>query len=177
MTLPEETEGSGLSTQHCRVGQGYDAHKLVSGRRLILGGVEIPHGRGLAGHSDGDAVIHAIIDALLGAAALGDIGTHFPSSDPELENVSSLVLLERVSTLLERHGWRAGNVDATIVAERPRLGPYVPEMRQRLAAALRLELEAVSVKATTTDQLGFTGREEGMAAFAVATVVRSGAAT
>jgi 2-C-methyl-D-erythritol 2,4-cyclodiphosphate synthase len=157
-----------------RAGQGFDAHQLVSGRPLILGGVEVPHERGLAGHSDGDALTHAVIDALLGAAALGDIGQHFPSSDPELESVSSLLLLARVCALLEQHGWRPANIDATVVAERPRLAPHVGEMRQRLAATLRLELEAVSVKATTTDGLGFTGRAEGIAAFATAIIGRLG---
>jgi 2-C-methyl-D-erythritol 2,4-cyclodiphosphate synthase len=154
-----------------RTGCGFDAHKLASGRRLVLGGVEIPHELGLEGHSDGDAVLHALIDALLGATALGDIGEHFPSSDDALEGVSSLLLLGRIAGLLEQHGWRANNVDVTIVAQRPRLAPHVPEMRERIAAGLRLELEAVSVKATTTDHLGFAGREEGIAAFALATVI------
>src|SRR5579862_2538733 len=156
-----------------RVGQGYDAHQLTPGRKLVLGGVEVPHQRGLAGHSDGDALTHAVIDALLGAAALGDIGQHFPSSDPEFKNVSSLLLLARVCAVLEQHGWKPSNIDATVIAERPKLAPHVFEMRQRLAATLRLELEAVSVKATTTDGLGFTGRQEGIAALATATVVRT----
>jgi 2-C-methyl-D-erythritol 2,4-cyclodiphosphate synthase len=159
-----------------RVGQGYDAHQLSAGRKLVLGGVEVPHDRGLAGHSDGDALTHAVIDALLGAAALGDIGQHFPSSDKSLEGASSLILLDRVGALLRQAGWSAGNVDATIVAEKPRMAAHIPEMRRRLAAALGLELEAVSVKATTTDRMGFTGREEGIAAFAVATLVPSPAA-
>lgn len=155
-----------------RIGNGFDAHRLMPGRPLILGGVELSHECGLAGHSDGDALTHAIIDALLGAVALGDIGQHFPSDDPAFENISSLLLLARVCALLEQHGWKPGNVDATVVAERPRLASHIPEIRQRLAATLRLELEAVSVKATTTDRLGFTGQEEGIAAMAVATVVR-----
>ncbi len=154
-----------------RIGHGYDAHQLAVGRPLVLGGVDVPHERGLAGHSDGDALTHAVIDALLGAAALGDVGQHFPSSDPDLEGISSLVLLGRTRALLDQAGWRSGNVDATIVAERPRLAAYIPRMRQELAAALGLELEAVSVKATTTDRMGFAGREEGIAAFAVATVI------
>ncbi len=154
-----------------RIGHGYDAHQLAAGRPLVLGGVDVPHERGLAGHSDGDALTHAVIDALLGAAALGDVGQHFPSSDPDLEGISSLVLLGRTRALLDQAGWRSGNVDATIVAERPRLAAYIPRMRQELAAALGLELEAVSVKATTTDRMGFAGREEGIAAFAVATVI------
>jgi 2-C-methyl-D-erythritol 2,4-cyclodiphosphate synthase len=139
----------------------------------VLGGVDIPHDRGLAGHSDGDALTHAIIDALLGAAALGDVGQHFPSSDASLESISSLVLLERTVGLLQSHGWRPGNVDATVIAQRPRLAAHIPNMRSRLATSLGLELQAVSVKATTSDHLGFTGREEGIAAFAVATVVPS----
>jgi 2-C-methyl-D-erythritol 2,4-cyclodiphosphate synthase len=157
-----------------RIGHGFDAHQLAAGRKLVLGGVDVPYERGLAGHSDGDAVIHAVIDALLGAAALGDIGQHFPSSDASLEGVSSLALLERVRELLAHAGWRAANVDATIVAQAPRLAPRIPAMRERMAAAIGLELEAVSVKATTTDHLGFAGREEGIAAFAVATIVPAG---
>jgi 2-C-methyl-D-erythritol 2,4-cyclodiphosphate synthase len=156
-----------------RIGHGYDAHQLAASRKLVLGGVEVPHDKGLAGHSDGDALTHAIIDALLGAAALGDVGQHFPSSDTSLAGVSSLLLLGRVRGLLEQAGWRPGNVDATIVAERPRLAPYVQQMRERLAAMLGLELDAVSVKATTTDRMGFAGREEGIAGFAVATITSS----
>jgi 2-C-methyl-D-erythritol 2,4-cyclodiphosphate synthase len=159
-----------------RIGQGYDAHQLAPGRRLVLGGVEVSHDKGLAGHSDGDALTHAIIDALLGAAALGDIGQHFPSTDKSLEGVSSLLLLGRVCELLEQAGWLPGNVDATIVAERPRMAPHIAGMRERLAGTLGLELDAVSVKATTTDRMGFAGREEGIAAFAVATLVPSPAA-
>ncbi len=163
-------------TPPLRVGHGYDAHQLAPGRRLVLGGVEVPHERGLAGHSDGDAVSHAIIDALLGAAALGDIGQHFPSADPALEGISSLKLLERVRKLLAEHRWQPGNVDATIVAQRPRLAALIPLMRERLAAALGLELEAVSVKATTTDGMGFPGREEGIAAHAIVILIPSPAA-
>jgi len=154
-----------------RVGCGYDAHQLEVGRRLVLGGVEIDHARGLAGHSDGDVLVHAIIDALLGAAALGDIGQHFPSDDASFRDVSSLLLLRRIRSLLAEHHWRPGNVDATIVAQQPRLAAVLPDMRRCLAEVLVLPLEQVSVKATTTDWLGFTGREEGMAALAVATVV------
>jgi len=161
---------SDFSPRTIRVGQGCDAHQLAAGRKLVLGGVEVSHTTGLAGHSDGDVLIHAIIDALLGAAALGDAGQHFPSSDASLADVSSLLLLGRVRELLEQAGWRPGNLDATIVAERPRLAPHIPQMRERLAATLGLELEAVSVKATTTDRMGFTGREEGIAAFAVVTI-------
>ncbi|HEX6511093.1 MAG TPA: 2-C-methyl-D-erythritol 2,4-cyclodiphosphate synthase [Chloroflexota bacterium] len=156
-----------------RIGHGYDVHQLAAGRALVLGGVEVPHERGLAGHSDGDALTHAVIDALLGAAALGDIGQHFPNSDPDLAGISSLELLERVGAMLDEHGWRANNIDATIVAQAPRLQAHIPEMRRRLAAAVGLELDGVSVKATTTDHLGFAGREEGIAAYAVATIVPS----
>ncbi|MHB8621223.1 MAG: 2-C-methyl-D-erythritol 2,4-cyclodiphosphate synthase [Chloroflexota bacterium] len=154
-----------------RVGCGYDAHQLADGRRLVLGGVEIPHDRGLVGHSDADVLIHAIIDALLGAAGLGDIGQHFPTDDPSLRGVSSLLLLRRVGNLLTQHGWRPANVDATVIAERPRLSPHTRDMRLAIAGALDLAPESVSVKATTADRLGFTGREEGIAAMAVTTVV------
>jgi 2-C-methyl-D-erythritol 2,4-cyclodiphosphate synthase len=155
-----------------RVGVGFDAHRLHVGRRLVLGGVDIPHECGLVGHSDGDVAVHAIIDALLGAAALEDIGSHFPSTDPQYAGVSSLVLLASVRNTLADHGWRATNLDATIVAERPRLEPHIEEMRNRVSAALGLETGQVSMKATTTDGLGFTGKEEGMAAHAVAAIER-----
>ena len=153
-----------------RVGVGFDVHPLVAGRCLVLGGVAIPHELGLAGHSDGDVVLHAVMDALLGAAALGDIGTHFPSSDASLRDVSSLDLLKRVSALQGDRGWRVGNVDATIVAERPKLAPYITTMRERISGALGLGVHQVSVKATTTDGLGLTGRGEGIAAYAVASL-------
>ena len=154
-----------------RVGIGFDSHPLVPDRRLVLGGVEIPHERGLEGHSDGDVLLHAIMDALLGAANLGDKGTHFPSSDPQYRNILSLLLLERVASLLQESGWRVSNVDATMLAQMPRLGPYVPEMKERTAAALGISPDRVSVKATTTDHLGFVGRSEGIAACAVACVM------
>lgn len=153
-----------------RVGLGFDAHPLVEGRPLILGGVEVPFEKGLSGHSDGDVVVHALLDALLGAAALGDKGAHFPSSDPDLKNVSSLFLLEKVGSMLASNEWQVVNLDATILAQRPRLGPFIAEMRERIAATLHLEKTRVSLKVTTTDYLGFTGREEGMAAYAVALV-------
>lgn len=153
-----------------RVGLGFDAHPLVEGRPLILGGVDIPFEKGLSGHSDGDVVVHALLDALLGAAALGDKGAHFPSSDPDLKNVSSLFLLEKVGSMLASNEWQVVNLDATILAQRPRLGPFIAEMRERIAATLHIEKTRVSLKATTTDYLGFTGREEGMAAYAVALV-------
>lgn len=155
-----------------RVGVGYDAHALVSGRRLVLGGVEIPYDRGLLGHSDADVALHALCDALLGAAALGDIGGHFPDTDARYKDISSLVLLEKVRDVLGERGFRPVNVDVTVVAEKPRLAPYVTEMRNRIAARLGLPDEAVSLKATTNEGLGFSGRGEGIAAHAVCAIER-----
>ncbi|MFN8634222.1 MAG: 2-C-methyl-D-erythritol 2,4-cyclodiphosphate synthase [Chloroflexota bacterium] len=152
---------------------GLDVHALAEGRRLVLGGVEIPHDRGLAGHSDGDALVHAIVDAILGAAARGDIGQWFPSSDERWRDADSLSMLRTVVQTLAGEGWQLGNVDATVIAQEPRIGPHVPAMRDRLAATLNLPLEAVSVKATTTDHLGALGRAEGIAAQAVALLVRT----
>ena len=151
-----------------RVGFGFDAHPFVEGRALIIGGVEAPFDKGLSGHSDGDVLVHAIMDALLGAAALGDKGTHFPSSDESLRGVSSLKLLSQTAELVHRAGWRIVNVDATILAQRPTLGPLVSEMRARISGFLSIPEADVSIKPTTTDHLGFVGREEGMAAYAVA---------
>ncbi len=151
-----------------RIGHGYDAHRLVSGRALVLGGVSIPHDRGLLAHSDGDALIHAICDALLGAAALGDIGKFFPDTQAEWKGVDSRVLLREVVAMLARKGFRIANVDATIVAQRPKLAPYFPAMREHLAADLKIAIERVNVKGTTTEGMGFAGREEGIAAHAVA---------
>ncbi len=153
-----------------RIGLGYDAHRLVEGRRLVLGGVAIPHPLGLLGHSDADVLSHAVGDALLGAAAAGDLGTHFPDSDPAYKDISSLVLLEKIAALVKARGFKPVNVDATIVAEKPRLAPHIPAMVANLAAALGLPPEAVNVKATTTEQMGFTGKGEGLAAYAVALV-------
>ena len=158
-------------TPDFRVGIGFDSHPLAPGRRLVLGGVDIPHDRGLAGHSDGDALVHSMLDALLGAADLGDKGSHFPSSDPQYKDISSLLLLERVAALLAGAGWRVSNVDATMLAQTPRLGPFIPAMKERTAAALSVPPGCVSIKATTTDYLGFVGRAEGIAAVAVACVV------
>jgi 2-C-methyl-D-erythritol 2,4-cyclodiphosphate synthase len=156
-----------------RVGFGYDVHAFTEKRPLILGGVTIPFEYGLAGHSDADTVIHAVVDALLGAAALGDIGTHFPSSDTRWKDQPSAVFLDYTLDLLHQHNFTIGNIDATIVAERPRLAPYIQEMRAHLAEHLRLDKNQVSVKATTTDGLGFTGRREGIACYAVALIERA----
>ncbi len=154
-----------------RSGIGFDSHALAPGRPLVLGGVTVPHDRGLAGHSDGDVVVHAMMDALLGAASLDDKGVHFPSSDPQYKDISSLRLLARVAALVAQAGWRISNVDATMLAQRPRLGPFISTMRQRTSDALSLPLERVSIKVTTTDYMGFIGREEGIAACAVASLV------
>ena len=155
-----------------RVGHGYDVHRLTEGRALILGGVTVPFDRGLLGHSDADVLTHAVMDALLGAAVLGDIGKLFPDSDAAYAGADSIALLERVTALLREHGWQVGNVDATMVAQAPKLAPYVPEMRRRLAEAMGLDVDCVSVKATTEERLGFTGSGEGMAAHAVALIER-----
>ena len=151
-----------------RVGLGFDAHSLVGGRPLVLGGVSVPFPRGLSGHSDGDLLTHAIIDALLGAAGLGDKGAFFPPGDPKYKDVSSLLLLSKVAEMLKANGWQVLNLDATIVAQRPRLGPFFGEMKSNLSTILGVDEATVSVKATTTDGMGFTGRQEGMAALAVA---------
>jgi len=154
-----------------RTGIGYDAHRFASGRRLILGGVEIAHDRGLDGHSDADVLLHAIADAVLGAAALGDIGQHFPPSDERFGDADSQILLREVVRLVQEAGWVPGNVDATVLAEAPRIGPHVPLMRERIAACLGLSPVAVSVKATTNEGMGAIGRSEGIAALATATLV------
>lgn len=155
-----------------RVGVGYDVHPLVEGRPLVLGGVTIPYGRGLAGHSDADALVHAVIDALLGAAALRDIGTHFPDSDSQYAGIRSILLLERVGKMLCNEGWYIGNVDATVIAEEPMLAAYIEEMRRNICDALQISREQVSVKASTSAGLGFLGRGEGIAAHAVTLVER-----
>ncbi len=153
-----------------RMGQGYDVHRLVAGRRLILGGVDIPFGMGLLGHSDADVLTHAVMDALLGAAALGDIGQHFPDSDPTYAGADSLALLERVAAILAEAGYQVGNVDATVLAQAPKLAPHIPQMRANLARAMGVETDRVSVKATTEEGLGFTGSQQGIAAHAVALI-------
>jgi 2-C-methyl-D-erythritol 2,4-cyclodiphosphate synthase len=156
-----------------RVGIGLDVHALEPGRRLVLGGVEIPHHSGLAGHSDGDALVHAIVDAILGATARGDIGQWFPSSDPRWAGADSLLMLRTVVQTLVAEGWQVGNIDATVIAQQPRIGPHVAAMRERLRAVLGIPIDAVSVKATTTDHLGAIGRAEGIAAQAVALLLRA----
>ena len=154
------------------IGFGYDVHLLTAGRRLILGGVEIPFAKGLLGHSDADVLTHAVMDALLGAAGLGDIGRHFPDTDPALEGAVSLVLLRRVRELLIQHGFCIGNIDATVIAQKPKLAEYIPAMQERFCQVLEMEKGAVNVKATTTEHLGFAGRGEGISACAVCTIMR-----
>jgi 2-C-methyl-D-erythritol 2,4-cyclodiphosphate synthase len=154
-----------------RIGAGYDVHRLVEGRKLIIGGVDIPHEKGLLGHSDADVLLHAVCDALLGAAGLGDIGKHFPDTAVQYKGISSLLLLAEVRGLLGRKGYGVHNVDATIVAERPKMAVHIPAMVANIAAALQVEPSAVNVKATTTEGLGFAGRGEGIAAYAACTIV------
>ena len=150
-----------------RVGTGYDVHRLVEGRKLIIGGVELPFGEGLLGHSDADVLLHAISDALLGAAALGDIGRHFPDSDPAYKGISSVILLQRVGDLLAKKGFLIENIDATVIAQAPKMSPYIDAMRENIAGALGMDTGHVNVKATTEEGLGFTGTGEGIAAQAV----------
>ncbi|MGO9446765.1 MAG: 2-C-methyl-D-erythritol 2,4-cyclodiphosphate synthase [Thiobacillaceae bacterium] len=157
-----------------RVGQGFDVHAFELGRRLVIGGVDIPHDRGLAGHSDADVLLHAICDALLGAAALGDIGRHFPDADQRYKGIDSRELLREVVGRIASTGWRVVNVDATIIAQAPKMAPYIPVMVRTVAADLKLECGRVNVKATTTEFLGFTGRKEGIAAQAVCLISRDG---
>ena len=150
-----------------RIGMGYDVHKLVEGRKLILGGVEIPYEKGRLGHSDADVLLHAIMDALLGAAALGDIGKHFPDTDPAYKGISSIRLLEHVADLLEEHQFLIENIDATIIAQRPKMRPYIDAMRENIAKALKIEADQINVKATTEEGLGFTGSGEGISSQAI----------
>ena len=151
-----------------RIGQGYDVHRLVEGRKLIIGGVDIPYEKGLLGHSDADVLLHAVMDALLGAAALGDIGQHFPDSDERYKGISSIALLKEVGKILQANGYMIENIDSTVIAQRPKLLPYRPQMAENIAAALGIEKEQVSVKATTEEGLGFTGTGEGISAQAIA---------
>ena len=158
--------------QDIRIGHGYDVHRLVPDRKLILGGVTIPHETGLLGHSDADVLLHAISDALLGALALGDIGKHFPDTDPRYAGADSLVLLSHVVSLIQNEGWRVGNVDATVLAQAPKLAPHIPSMRENVAGVLSVSTDCVSIKATTEERLGFTGEKLGIAAHAVVLLVR-----
>ena len=153
-----------------RIGQGYDVHRLVEGRRLIIGGVDIPHNVGLLGHSDADVLLHAISDAILGAAALGDIGKHFPDTDPKFKGADSLVLLSHCGKLVREKGYRINNIDATIVAQRPKMSPHIQTMRENIARALEIEINQVNVKATTEEKLGFTGTEQGISSYAAALI-------
>lgn len=150
-----------------RIGHGYDVHRLAEGRKLYIGGVEIPHTLGLLGHSDADVLLHAVCDALLGAAALGDIGKHFPDSDPKYKGIDSAFLLKHCGNLLKERGYAVCNLDCTVIAQRPKLAPHIETMRQKIASCLEISAEQVNVKATTEEKLGFTGREEGIAAHAV----------
>lgn len=161
-----------VSFPQLRVGCGYDVHKLVQDRRMILCGVEVPSELGLLGHSDADVALHALMDALLGAAALGDIGKHFPDTDERFKGADSMKLTEHVAGLLAERGWQINNVDVTIIAQRPKLASFIPAMRANIARVLGVEEEAVNVKATTTEKLGFTGRGEGIASEAVASIIR-----
>ncbi|WP_025028126.1 2-C-methyl-D-erythritol 2,4-cyclodiphosphate synthase [Caldalkalibacillus mannanilyticus] len=155
-----------------RIGQGFDVHQLVEGRPLIIGGVTIPYDKGLLGHSDADVLLHTISDAILGAIGEGDIGKHFPDTDPEYKDADSYKLLQHVWRLAERKGYSLGNIDATIIAQKPKMAPYLPSMIERIASALEVDTERINLKATTTEKLGFTGREEGIAAQAVVLVTR-----
>ena len=155
-----------------RVGMGYDVHKLVTGRKLILGGVEIQHDLGLLGHSDADVLLHAIKDAILGAAALGDIGRHFPDTDEAYKGISSMVLLRKVKDLILKEGYKVNNIDATIAAQQPKIAPYIKDMNENIAQTLKIEASQVNVKATTTEGLGFVGNKEGIAAYAIVSLIK-----
>lgn len=155
-----------------RIGHGYDVHRLSVDRKLILGGVEIPHDRGLLGHSDADVLLHAVCDALLGAAALGDIGKHFPDNSDEFLNIDSRILLRRTVSLLFNEGWRVGNIDATVIAQEPKLAPYIDKMRENIARDIGCDTGSVNIKATTEEHLGFSGRKEGISAHAVCIIER-----
>ena len=157
-----------MSSPIIRIGNGYDVHQLVSGRKLILGGVNIPHSTGLDGYSDADALLHALCDALLGAVGAGDIGKHFPDSDPKWKGISSIVLLEQVTTICRGKGFEIANVDTIIVAQKPKLTLFFPDMQKNIAQAMAIDIGQINIKATTTEKLGFVGKEEGIAAYAVA---------
>lgn len=153
-----------------RIGTGYDVHILTAGRKLIIGGVEIPHDKGLLGHSDADVLTHAVMDSLLGAAALGDVGRHFPDNDGKYKDIYSITLLEKVREILLQNGFKVNNIDATVVAQKPKMAPYIEQMRRNIADALKTDIKNVSIKATTTEKLGFEGEEKGISAQAVCTV-------
>lgn len=155
-----------------RTGIGFDVHALVEGRKLILGGIEIPYEKGLLGHSDADVLLHAVSDALLGALALGDIGQHFPDSDPKYKNADSVLLLELVYQLIKEKGYQLGNLDAVVAMQRPKISPFIYQMRNRIAEVLQTNIDMISVKATTTENLGFIGREEGVSAFAIVLIIK-----
>lgn len=157
-----------------RVGHGYDVHKLVENRKLILGGVDIPYEKGLLGHSDADVLVHAIMDSLLGAAALGDIGGHFPDPDPEYSGADSIELLKKVCALIAEKGYTVSNIDATVIAQKPKLKPYIEAMRENIAQAMKTAPDQVSIKATTEEKLGFTGRQEGISAHCVCLIIKCG---
>jgi 2-C-methyl-D-erythritol 2,4-cyclodiphosphate synthase len=154
-----------------RIGHGYDVHRLIKGRKLILGGVDVPHEKGLLGHSDADVLVHAIMDSILGALGKGDIGGAFPDTDQAYAGIDSLILLSRVYDVLEETGYKIGNIDATVIAQKPKLAPYIPDMRRKIADVLRTERENVNIKATTEEKLGLTGREEGISAHSVVLLV------
>lgn len=156
-----------------RIGHGYDVHKLAENRKCIIGGVDIPHNLGLLGHSDADVLLHAVSDALLGALALGDIGKHFPDTDPNYKNADSLKLLAHVVELIEEQGYQLGNLDAIVIAQKPKLAPYIEQMRKNIAKACHADISQISVKATTEERLGFTGREEGISAHCVALLIKA----
>ncbi|MGD1919785.1 MAG: 2-C-methyl-D-erythritol 2,4-cyclodiphosphate synthase [Pleurocapsa sp.] len=155
-----------------RIGNGYDIHQLVAGRPLILGGIEVPHSSGLLGHSDADVLIHAIMDALLGALGMGDIGHYFPPSDPKWKGADSKILMEQVAAIIQSAGWKIGNIDSTVVAEQPKLKPHLKPMRNAIAKILQIEIEQISIKATTNEKLGPVGREEGICAYAVVLLIK-----
>lgn len=155
-----------------RVGSGFDVHQLREGRKFILGGVEIPNEKGILGHSDADVLTHAICDALLGAAGMKDIGTYFPDNSSEFKNINSLILLEKVMQLLQKHSYKVGNVDSTVVCEKPKIKPYVDAMKSKLSEVLKIEIDDISIKATTNEKMGFIGREEGIVAYATVLIFR-----
>ena len=162
-----------MNLSNIRIGNGYDVHRLIEGRKLILGGVDIPHSMGLDGHSDADALAHALCDALLGALGAGDIGAYFPDTDPKWKGISSLLLLKEVMRMCREKGFELANADSVIVAQKPKLASHLPEMKSNIASALDIETDRINIKATTTEKLGFAGREEGIAAYAVALLIKN----